>query len=478
MLFNAFLSCLTIELLFANYQSFIFLSIKSKFFFLNQNTLQTKFRELKKEKLRTAYRKYPPRNSFSHFLSAFDPHNHLEKEDSKRKELMKISAEEMYDLALCSFETQTKQLTSWASETIKNVLDNHQTLLEQNKQELITTKTLMNEKDQQLKALKNKSLQQEEKINRLIATIASFEAKLEQLKKDNDNSYSNASSSSQKLLTSTQQHIVENFHSLQTKYANLEETNLTQAELLALKRTELKEYIKLAEYLSSKQLELEHKIKGLKIDQLANSFQIDQLTNDKINLAETLELYQKEKANWEKEKADAKESLRKWQELEDSKLAKFNRNAFENAQLKSKLIEKEQTIKEGIKHVKNLDQTIVEKNSLIKSLRENLQRENRKKKVLTVSNWIRYGSSYFVNERLYSKIDTTITSATSYYVVKDFDNWSYELIFMLLGVLTWKLTKKAWNCWKDQRKEKEVIEIRNQPKEIEVVEMKEAKNLT
>lgn len=343
-----------------------------------RNTLVERYHTFQQEKIKLAYLQYPERNDFSHFLSIFDKNNSLARENARRTALMKVTTGEIFELALSSFQLQTQQLTSFATETIKNLIENNQVLINQNQQELTTIKTLMNEKDDLISELKNQIITSNQELKNTRELLVKIEQELaensEQLKTEIN--WAEVRRQQRKSITSTEHYLKEQLETLKKNYAELTEENLSIEDKLALKRTELKEYIKLAEALAGKEIWLHKQVAELKNKEFSYSQKLLELENQRVllviksekekNSKETLELkvndLLKEKESWANQKAEAKESLRKWQELEAAKVAIFNRTALENAQLKSQIIDfkqtiaqRDQTIKEGLKYVHQLE---------------------------------------------------------------------------------------------------------------------------
>ena len=276
------------------------------------------------------------------------------------------------------FRSQTKQLVSFATEGVKNIVENNQVLLKQNQQELTTIKTLMNEKDNQLKALEDEVLLTKQELNNTQQSLVVLREELAEKIKDNQTeiNWLEVRNNQQLSISSPQDYLVEQLQILNNQHEQLVEQKLTDQQLLAYKSAELKEYIKLANKLAERENSLNselailtnkladysRKIVELELTKISLKLEASTALNQQISLQGQLASYQKQRLAWETEKADAKESLRKWKELEADKVAIFNRTAFENAQLKSQIItlnqtieQRDQIIKEGKKYVSKLE---------------------------------------------------------------------------------------------------------------------------
>lgn len=125
--------------------------------------------------------------------------------------------------------------------------------------------------------------------------------------------------------------------------------------------------------------------------------------------------------------------------------------------LKNKLVRKDAEINSKDVHITELEENLIESEKERKHLIEDLKQESRKKKVLTISSLIQYNSSWLVNKKTQNQIENAMTTLTSYYVLKNLDNWSYEALFMILGILVFKLFNKLLNWWKGDKKQNIVI---------------------
>lgn len=223
--------------------------------------------------------------------------------------------------------------------------------------------------------------------------------------------------------------------------AKLNESSLTQQELLAFKRSELKEYIKLAEYLDSQYSQLKDESAVLETDWLSASLQLDQLTSENLSLQEKLVNYQQAEANWEREKDQARITLRKLDELEQQNIAKFNQTACDNARLKAQNIELNDFVAKGTKYVQNLEEIIAKKDKELTDLKIALKLSQRKEKINLLGKAVKWTTRITLPSSWANSIEIGIDA---YEVKESAYPGTYELTWMVFSIIAWLIGCQIW----------------------------------
>lgn len=474
----------------------------------------------KKERERKANEQFP---EISGFWSIFTDNNEsFANGEYKNKAMaMALTTSDVQEISTQSFIKSLAKLENWANRAIENNLKNSETEINDIKKDLSEKDMTIEEQERLINALNDeintlndnltkkesfltdiqsqkdfleKRHQESEKI------LAELEAKLAKTEID----WNELNQNKKQSITSTEHFLSDNLKALSDKYERLQEKSLTNKELLEIKGNELREYVKLANKFATEELALNEEITNLRAKlstysnkiielevgkQLSESkvismeFRISKLYTDfgnekiaKEDAEQRLALLQnefRERGEWELDvnaKADAR--IKNNEDLNAKNKAIYNKTALENARQSDTIIDLKDSLEKNKEEITNLNNTINGKNNKIIILEKDLQHENRKKKVSTLTNFVRWIGSWFLSEANQARLDTSLTGATSYYVLDKADHWTYEFFWLGIGIslvffLKWLFRKLGFTRKKD--KEKVVVEnhFYNQPQKKE-----------